>query len=237
MYNPSVRIHLNVKLSDLTANHPQVLTVLERMDIAFGFGEQSISSIARNKNIDPEAFLDILRVTCGERFTRAPLNKKGIAVLLRFLTISHLHFFERQIPDLRNLLLFFSEGLPVKNGSLIVSFFDEYIKELSEHLKYEEEVVFPYIQALLAEDSFPSQTISEQYTTPIFQQNYSDIKHKLHDLKNILIKYLPEEGNTEYRRKILKELSTLETDINIHNYIEEFVLIPSIRNIEEEIKI
>lgn len=217
------------RLSDLSMDNPYVLSVLDRMGIPLGFGSDSVETIASRNGVDPELLLSVLQAASGVCPSGVSLDKKGIRDLILFLKTSHQQFREIDIPELRGSIISFSEGLSLKTASILLNFFDGYIEEVDEHFSYEEDIVFPYVEDLLSGRYNP-------YSISEFIKNHSDIERKLKDLKNILIRYIPGEGNSLSRRKILMELSNLENDLNCHNDIEDQILVHCARDLERKNK-
>ena len=219
---------LNAKMSDLIVSYPNTITVLERLNIPFGFGEKKVEKIAGDHQLDVQAFLSILQVFAEKFENSIILNRDAVWDVLKFLKASHLYFKEKQIPDIKQLIGLFSETIPPKYGTMIVSFFDEYVYEVNEHFLYEDEIVFPYIDSALNHSSFLSFEIEK------FEKNHTDIEQKLLDLKHILIKYVPEKTCSSCRAQILRQLNALEEDLYYHTQIEDSLLVPSIKKIEKE---
>ena len=127
-----------------------------------------------------------------------------------------------------------------ENLVLLKKFFNDYKQELLNHTNREETVVFPYTIAI--EDAFNSKTLDESifdlmetYSIAIFQNEHENIEEKLFDLKNIIIKYLPQPKNSGDCHKLLYELFRLEQDLVDHSRIEDKVLVPKIREMEKVI--
>lgn len=222
-------IYPNSKMSDMIVDYPSLITVLERLGIAFGFGDQHVKEIAERYGINLHAFLSILRVFEGSITSDMIMEKEAIKDLLFFLEVSHRHFKEKQIVDIKELISRFSENIPSQHAKIIISFFDGYMQEVSEHFLYEDDVVFPYIRSILQASDLKGYEIKE------FEKNHTDIEQKLLDLKNILIKYIPENVVSDYRVMILRALIVLEQDLLYHTFIEDHLLVPSIKDMEREL--
>ena len=69
-----------------------------------------------------------------------------------------------------------------------------------------------------------------------YAQEHEDIEEKLYDIKNLIIKYIKPQDNYVIYFKILGQLAHLEDDINDHSEMENKVLIPRVRIMEEAIK-
>ncbi len=230
MVKISTTVSPNIKMSELIIDHPNMITVLERMGIAFGFGDQRVQEIAERYGINVHAFIALLQSFEGSVKHDIFLEKEAIPDLVRFLKSSHKHFKEMQIPHIKKLIVLFSESIPMKHGQVIISFFDEYIREVEEHFHYEDDDIFPYITDILIDPHPAKFRMSE------FEKNHTDIEQKLLDLKNILIKYIPEDVTSNYRIKVLKELFELEEDLTYHSFIEEHLLVPSVKKMEGDIQ-
>ena len=125
-----------------------------------------------------------------------------------------------------------------ENIVLLKKFFNDYKQELLNHTHREEEVVFPY--TITIENAYISNNtdksvleLMETYSIDVFQNEHDNIEEKLFDLKNIIIKYLPQPKDSKLCNKLLNELFNLEQDLNDHSRIEEKVLVPKVRQMEK----
>jgi regulator of cell morphogenesis and NO signaling len=106
----------------------------------------------------------------------------------------------------------------------------KYKEDTDNHFAYEEEVLFPYINALLKGEK------TERYNIKEFQANHTNIQESLNDLKNLLIKYAPREVDFEKKRKAISELFLLEEDLNKHHVIEDEILVALVSAIEKGLR-
>jgi regulator of cell morphogenesis and NO signaling len=111
---------------------------------------------------------------------------------------------------------------------LIDKFYDDYDNEVAGHFKYEEEVVFPYIDSLITSHG----TQSEKFNIGQFGHNHSNINEKLNDLKNIITKYLNEEYSSPLCFELLNDIYSVEKDLRKHSLIENRLLIPLVEKME-----
>jgi regulator of cell morphogenesis and NO signaling len=209
--------------------YPNTLNVLEYFNIALGLGDKTVAEVAREYGIAPNTLEVVIRVYCRMQPARI-LNKKEVHDLLLFLQASHNHFKLVKIPELKTLIADFAREIPARYGKMLVAFFDGYIREIDEHFMYEDEKVFPYISDILLDRLTTNFKIRE------FERNHTDIGHKLLDLKNILIKYIPSTVVSEYRKLILVELVNFERDLMYHTQLEDNILVPFVKNMESNIR-
>lgn len=221
------------KIADVIIKFPDILSVLERFSISLGFEDKKIRDITDQYHIDLNAFLSILKAYEYEavKNSNLTLNRDSIPDILYFLKRSHDYLKNISIPALRDLIKNFSGDIPEKHGKMLVLFFDGYIEEIKDHFTYEEQTVFPYVGNII-EDKHPKKG---KFEISRFEKTHSDIQQKLLDLKNILIKYIPENVKSEYRFKILRELINMQKDLEYHSFIENHILVPSVKEFEKTI--
>ena len=107
-------------------------------------------------------------------------------------------------------------------------FFDEYAAEVRRHMEYEEMNVFTYVDAL--QDGTPD----SRYTISVFARRHNQIGMKLVELKNIILKYYPEQGNNNLLNAVLIDIFSCEEDLASHCKIEDFLLVPVVRQLEKK---
>ncbi len=228
MYKIELIIGYDTKLAELILEYPDLLDALDHLNITLGFGEENLKEITDRYRINFEAFMVIIHTYCNRLSPEKIIKKEALGDLLVFLKNSHNDFKQKQIPELKKLIALFAEEVSPKQGKVLISFFDGYIKEVYDHFEYEDITVFPYIKAILENRQTSGFAIHE------FEKNHTDIEQKLFDLKNILIKYIPEESDSEYRKQILRYLFDFEKQLYFHTKLEDQVLAPSVKKVEKK---
>ncbi|GHU65376.1 cation-binding protein [Bacteroidia bacterium] len=226
MYQIELVTGEDTKLAELIIEYPNLLEALSNLNIKLGFGEKTIREIAARYQLNLEAFTAIICAYSNKQGVGKTVRKEALNDILVFLKNSHNSFEHKQIPELKSLIALFANKVSEKQGSLLISFFDGYIREVCEHFRYEEETVFPYIKAILG-DHRPNGFAIREY-----EKNHTDIEQKLYDLKNILIKYMPEASDSDSLRQILHCLLAFEKQLSYHTNLEKYVLAPSVRDVE-----
>ena len=115
------------------------------------------------------------------------------------------------------------------NRKLIDKFYDDYDSEINNHFLFEESIVFPYIEKLAEQEKGSN----SDFRISNFEDNHSNVGEKLNDLKNIIIKYLPEEYSSPLRFDILKDIYNLEKELQKHSLIENRLLVSLVQKIEK----
>ncbi|NJK94339.1 MAG: hypothetical protein HC905_04800, partial [Bacteroidales bacterium] len=98
----------------------------------------------------------------------------------------------------------------------------------------------PYVFWLENKDKKDSSEIKNSenfktYSIEKYKNTHDDVEEQLHDLQNLIIKYLPRPSDMYVCNKLLFEIFILETDLNDHSRIEEKVMIPKALSMEKEL--
>lgn len=228
MSNISLRLKPQTRAADVVMSHIEAAKVFLIFDIGLGLGESTLTQVAQQHGLSPEALIDLLHVTTGNEPTQASDSHEFINTTLLYLRRSHLHLRNTQIASLRNAIMEMEANLPKRYGAMLSRFFDSYICDVDEHFRFEEQIVFPYIEALL------KGKCDNKFKIKDFTANHTNIEQKLHDLKSVLVKHLPIDGLNQLCFSVLTLLSELEGDLNAHAAIEEAVLTPAVLLLEQK---
>ncbi len=241
-----MKINKNMKMADLILMNYQLLPVINRFGIQLGFGEKTIEQICNSKNIDINFFVEIVNAFHNEDYLpEKHFQNKSLNLIINYLEKSHDYFINVKLKNIEQMVdEFVKKCCPeeVQKIELIRNFFNEYKKELITHIDHENTVVYPY--TMLLERAFISQKKEDvellkkyKYSINKYASEHSDVEEKIFDLKNIIIKYIPETQETDLCNHILFDLFELEKDLINHQRIEEKVLIPKAIKMENSISV
>lgn len=229
-----------MKMADCVHLNHLLIPVICRFNINLGFKDATIEKICEEKNINLEFFLNIINAyNDKDYFPKQHLQSISVIEIIEYLKKTHQFYIHKVIPEIERLLnkmikICYPEQ---ENIDLINNFFANYKTELIHHVEREENVVFPY--AIEIEKSYNNKSISnslkklmKNYSMKKYKIEHDDMEEKLFDLKNIIIKYLPEPKDNYLCSKVLNEIFYLEDDLNNHSHIEEKVMIPKIIKME-----
>ncbi len=220
----------NTKLYDIISSNPKFLHLLSRFGIALGFGDHSVKEVCESNHVSTDLFLLICKVYADDSYIPqlADFEHFDMDGLLPYLLQSHRYYMDERFPHLEEHLSHIIKAAQPKYAKLLERFYDEYQSEVDKHFKYEEDTVFPYIEALRAGKSDKHFRIAE------FKRNHSNIEDTLDDLMNILLKYLPGDILPKERIEISYDIMELSVDLVLHTRIEERVLIPYVEFLENK---
>ncbi|MCL2246923.1 MAG: hemerythrin domain-containing protein [Lentimicrobiaceae bacterium] len=218
----------NTKMADIILSNSRLLYVLPYFEINLGFGEKTAKQVCNEKNISAPLLLFVCNIYTFDDYCPDSLALKQIPIegIIKYLKNSHKDYLEVRMPQIIENILNLTNICHLKNENILNSFCEKYKQEVITHFKYEEEVAFPYIIELLNGRKTGNYKIKE------YESNHSDIDTALNDLKNIIIKYLPQECTIEKCREILLNLFMFEYDLSKHTLLEDKILISLVSNIE-----
>ena len=215
------------KMVDLLRNNLNLLFVLNQFSIPLGFGEKTIQDVCEKNGINAQSFITLIQFHGNpENPDIQKLNTLAPDIILNYLKKSHGYFLGYRLPEIRKQFASaLDEGSTRKT---ILSYFEEYEKEVNDHMGYENDVFFPYIKQLLAGED------QKDYSVRLFEARHNNIEEKLDDLINLIIKYLPTSGNALRLTDVLEDLRLCNRDLNLHTFLEDKILVPKIKKLEKK---
>lgn len=227
-------VHPELKMSDLIFENPSFLILMEHFNLDLATQDKSVEQLCNENQLNKAVFIAIANLYNG-------FNPEGIdrfqadnaRTIITFLKNSHQFYLNEKIPEILEIIdHLFQNGTARKTEiKLIEDFFTEYSREVKEHLDYEDEIAFPYFLELLS-PTYGSQRTRNPFSVQEYQDHHTDIESKLNDLKQLLVKHISLKNDRSLKRKLLANLFELEYDLTIHSVIEELMLIPLVRKIE-----
>lgn len=220
------------RMSDLICENYPMLLVMSRFGIALGFGDKSIAEVCDDNHVDTQTFLAVVNLLVNEsREDYCKENNHNVSVysLITYLKNSHTYFLDFKLPSIRRKLIAAIDDSNNDIALAIIRYYDDYVGEVRKHMMYEEETVFPYVEALLADNK------STQYTIDIFSKQHDKVEFKLAELKDIIIKYYPGKS-TNVLNNVLFDIFSCSEDLASHNDVEDKLFVPAIKKLESELK-
>ena len=225
-------LNKDIKMADALLQNHFLIIILERFGISFGLEEKTIEEICMQYDINIDIFLSIANLHVNiNSFKEVELTNNDIYKIVSYLKNSHEYYSKEVLPGISERIKLLCENSEDLSLILIERFFNEYISEVNKHLKNEETTVYPYALSLLKDNPKLN-----KYSISEYKKHHDDIETKLDDLKNLLVRHLPEKNDHKFRRNILFDLFRFEKDLVIHTIIEEQILIPQIERIENSLK-
>ena len=218
----------NMKVADLVEVNYRLLGVLSRVGIDGCFGEKTVADVCAQCGLDPDTVILLCEVYSRPDFkpTLDQLHRSHVGDILRYLHQSHDYYLSRALVEMEAAVTRLLEPCSAPQRKVVWDFFLGYKKELESHFGFEEQEVIPYVQDLIIARRRSGFTIDR------FEENHSSIDEKLSDFKNLVMKSLPAVCDNELRIELLLHLCALQDDLKCHTYIEDNILVPMVRLLE-----
>lgn len=219
------------KMSDIICDNYSLLQVMSRFELPLGFGDHSVEEVCKSSQVDFNTFLTVANfINKGHSRSSVPLKGISVESLMNYLKNAHHYFLDFQLPTIRRKLL---EAIDCSADNevtfLILKFFDVYVQEVRNHMSYEDQYVFTYVENLLKGYK------DENYNINMFVSHHDHIDEKLTELKNSIIKYYPDNKKAYMMNAVLFDIFNCEKDLVSHNEVEDYLFVPSVLQLEEEV--
>jgi regulator of cell morphogenesis and NO signaling len=180
-----------------------------------------------------ELFLD------PESFSPELFSSYSIPSLLNYLRNGHKMYEFKRLPELQLSVILLTEEMGVEHPLSIVltAFMERYRKDLCDHMRLEDNFVFPYIAQLnriSAQGGVlrPATFLNGWSTLAAFLEAHTDTEIEIQLIRSLLEKFQQQTPTMQVNR-LLNQLAILEIDLHIHARIEDEVLMPKALQLEK----
>lgn len=197
--------------------HPSIISVVRRLGVSLGVGDDSIGAICRRLHIDSVFFLSVVNTYIDENYF--PVDASDTFTLektIDYLRKTASYYLRVQIPNIDrhfNSLMERSGG--DNNLSLLQRFFIDMRSQLMDCLDYDEKYLYP----ALLEGHLPDSQ-SEQPTS------HDEVEEKLHDLLTFFVVHLQGSYDSNLCMAVVSAIFSLEKDVRQNNRIRNRILLP-----------
>ena len=153
------------KMISIIRDNYNILQSLGSFGINLGFGDKTVREVCDEQNVDTYTFLAVVNFTINGYKEYDNADRLSLPTLLHYLKASHAYYIDFQLPFIRKELV---DALDETDNlaRLILKLYDDYAHSITNHMKYEEKMVFPYVQALIdgnANTNFDIETFSKHH--------------------------------------------------------------------------
>ena len=218
------------KMISLISDNYNLLQALGSFGISLGFGDKTVRETCESNGVDTHTFLAVVNYAINDIGVAENDEFLSVSTLLHYLEASHDYFLDFQLPYIRREL---EESLDEDNSlaALIMRLYDEYACEIRQHMNYEQQTLFPYVEKLL--DGQPA----SDYNVETFSKHHDAADQQLHELKILIIKYLPQDGlHNNQLTATLHDIYENEVWLRQHAMVEDHIFVPAIRRLERQVK-
>lgn len=216
------------KMISLIRDNYNLLQSLGSFGISLGFGDKTVKQVCDDQNVDTNTFLAVVNFTINGYREMDDVSRLSVPTLLQYLKASHDYFIGFQLPFIRKELV---DALDENDNlaRLILKLYDEYSRSVTQHMKYEEKTVFPYVESLIAGKQMAN------YAIDMYSKHHGQESSKLRELKSIIIKYFPGDClRNNQLSATLYDIYNNEEWLALHAEVEDNIFIPAIKYLEEK---
>ena len=216
------------KMISLIRDNYNLLQSLGSFGISLGFGDKTVKQVCDDQNVDTNTFLAVVNFTINGYREMDDVSRLSVPTLLQYLKASHDYFLGFQLPFIRKELV---DALDENDNlaRLILKLYDEYSRSVTQHMKYEEKTVFPYVESLIAGKPMAN------YAIDMYSKHHGQESSKLRELKSIIIKYFPGDClRNNQLSATLYDIYNNEEWLALHAEVEDNIFIPAIKYLEEK---
>lgn len=216
------------KMISLIRDNYNLLQSLGSFGISLGFGDKTVKQVCDDQNVDTNTFLAVVNFTINGYREMDDVSRLSVPTLLQYLKASHDYFIGFQLPFIRKELV---DALDENDNlaRLILKLYDEYSRSVTQHMKYEEKTVFPYVESLIAGKPMAN------YAIDMYSKHHGQESMKLRELKSIIIKYFPGDClRNNQLSATLYDIYNNEVWLALHAEVEDKIFIPAIKCLEDK---
>ena len=216
------------KMISLIRDNYNLLQSLGSFGISLGFGDKTVKQVCDDQNVDTNTFLAVVNFTINGYREMDDVSRLSVPTLLQYLKASHDYFIGFQLPFIRKELV---DALDENDNlaRLILKLYDDFSRSVTQHMKYEEKTVFPYVESLIAGKPMAN------YAIDMYSKHHGQESMKLRELKSIIIKYFPGDSlRNNQLSATLYDIYNNEEWLALHAEVEDKIFIPAIKCLEDK---
>lgn len=214
-------------VGELVADNPSRSRIFERLGIDYCCGGQkTLEAACKERGLDARTLVELLEA--NEAVTDAPTDTTNwkeapLPALIDHIVETHHAYLRRELPRLNALLSRVASRHGAQHEWLLAMqpVFRELSESLEEHMRSEEERVFPAIRKLSEQPGTPLGEAVEQ-----MEEEHEEAGVALKTLRELSGGFTPPAGACNSFRALLHGLSEFEADMHQHVHLENNVLFP-----------
>lgn len=216
------------KLRTVIEEYPQLLGVLSRFGMSFGFGDLTVSEACKEDGVDTPSLLAVCNFLCDLPYTGFEIS---LPSLMGYLRKAHSHFLDYLLPAIRHKLIEAINCNDVNDiAFLLLKFYDDYVQEVRNHMQNENDQVYTYVSNLL------EGKIQDNFRITFYSINHGSMAEKLDELKDIFIRHYHVRGN-EILTSALMDIIYCGRELTNHCNIENTLFVPAVEKLERKLQL
>ena len=214
-------------MREVLRDNSLLVKTVGRFGLAFGFGDESVEKICHKHGVHTGTFLAVCNLLSGYPYNQFEIS---IHTLTEYLKHAHHEFLSISLPRIRHYLIeSINHTSPNDVEILFMRFYDDYVLEVTKHMKYENDVVFPYVEKLATGET------SGRFNIAYYSANHDNAATKLDELKNLFIYHYTQQDNSKLSVTLF-DIVMCEKDLMSHFEIESKLFVPAVERLEKKMR-
>ena len=214
-------------MREVLRDNSLLVKTIGRFGLAFGFGDETVEVICHNNGVDTKTFLAVCNLLSGYPYNPSEIS---IHALTDYLKQAHEGFLNISLPRIRHYLIeAINHTDPNDVEILFMRFYDDYVLEVSKHMNYENNVVFPYVEKLSLGKT------DGKFNITRYSESHDNAATKLKELKDLFIYHYTQKDNSRLSVTLF-DIVMCEKDLISHFEIESKLFVPAVERMEKELQ-
>ncbi len=217
--------------------------VLSRYVNTGAFSREMTFKELAQEGINTSFILSLKRVFEDDKnFNPSLFNLYSLDIITDYIRRTHKYYLNKKLLEIEQSIHLLLQDYNDQHPLLFIlhTFYNQYKRDLSEHIVEEENELLPYIAFLqnatthgFSQHEFYKQT--HHFSLRSFLDNHVDPDEDLQRVRLSILRYHPPVTNETPYRILLSQLTVFEKDLAVHALIEEQVLLPRALELENKI--
>lgn len=229
---------------DIVQDNPLLASVVDRFGIPFSKWTLSLEKACELDHTNMSLLLEMLKAFADNNyFPKEELEKMPLENIIEYLIKTHIYYIKSRLPRIEQFIdiLIDHYGKFDMHLYLLKEYFEDYKRDMLAHICIEERDLFPYVLKL---DRHQNSVLSpvelynllEENAITKFVSEHFHVEDELGEIRRRLNNYSEAHNHKVQITTLFYELRLFEIDLLTHGKVEDEILIPRAREIEDTLK-
>jgi len=228
----------------IVQDNPLLASVVDRFGIAYSKWTLSLEQACEQEKVNMSLLLEMLRTfSDSNHFPKDELNRLPLQSIIEYLIKTHVYYINSRLPRIEQFidLLVDHYGKFDMHLYLLKDYFNDYKRDMLAHICIEERELFPYVLNLIkVSQEEPGQVelfhFLEKDSISRFINEHYHVEDELGEIRRRLNNYSEANNHKVQITTLFYELRLFEIDLLTHGKVEDEILVPRAREIENQLK-
>jgi regulator of cell morphogenesis and NO signaling len=229
---------------DIVQDNPLLASVVDRFGIAYSKWTLTLEEACEVDQVNITLLMEMLKAfSDNNHFPQEELSKLPLHSIIEYLIKTHVYYINSRLPRIEQLidLLVDHYGKFDMHLYLLKDYFNDYKRDMLAHICIEERDLFPYVLKLIKSNTEQLNAVElfnllEQNAITHFINEHNHVEDELVEIRRRLNNYSEAHNHKIQITTLFYELRLFEIDLLTHGKVEDSILLPRAREIEDQLK-